>query len=76
MAYLRATYCQRRNPFYQYQQKQSDKLCEEIRNKGTDATALAKLRSLTVAQIVRWSQESAGAGGHITYSGPILDANL
>jgi para-nitrobenzyl esterase len=43
---------------------------------GTDATALAKLRSLTVAQIVDGGQESAGPGGPVTYSGPILDGNL
>ena len=43
---------------------------------GTDATALAKLRSLTVAQIVDGGQESAGPGGPITYSGPILDGKL
>ena len=43
---------------------------------GTDATALAKLRSLTVAQIVDGGQESAGPGGTITYSGPILDGKL
>jgi para-nitrobenzyl esterase len=43
---------------------------------GTDATALAKLRSLTVAQIVDGGQESAGPGGPATYSGPILDGKL
>ena len=42
---------------------------------GTDATALAKLRSLTVAQIVDGGQENAGPGGPITYSGPILDGS-
>ena len=41
---------------------------------GTDAEALAKLRSLTVAQIVDGGQENAG--GSITYSGPILDGKL
>ena len=43
---------------------------------GTDAAALAKLRSLTVAQIVDGGQESAGPGGPATYSGPILDGKL
>ncbi len=43
---------------------------------GTDAAALAKLRALTVAQIVDGGQESAGQGGPITYSGPILDGKL
>ena len=43
---------------------------------GTDAVALAKLRSLTVAQIVDGGQESAGPGGPATYSGPILDGKL
>lgn len=43
---------------------------------GSDATALAKLRSLTVAQIIDGGQESAGPGGPITYSGPILDGKL
>ena len=42
----------------------------------TDAAALAKLRSLTVAQIVDGGQESAGPGGPATYSGPILDGKL
>jgi para-nitrobenzyl esterase len=43
---------------------------------GTDAAALARLRSLTVAQIVDGGQETAGPGGLITYSGPILDGKL
>jgi para-nitrobenzyl esterase len=43
---------------------------------GTDAAALAKLRALTVAQIVDGGQESAGQGGPPTYSGPILDGKL
>ena len=43
---------------------------------GTDAAALTKLRSLTVAQIVDGGRESAGPGGPITYSGPILDGKL
>ena len=43
---------------------------------GTDAAALAKLRALTVAQIVDGGQETAGPGGPPTYSGPILDGKL
>jgi para-nitrobenzyl esterase len=43
---------------------------------GTDANALAKLRGLTVAQIVDGGQESNGPGGPATYSGPILDGKL
>lgn len=43
---------------------------------GTDANALAKLRGLTVAQIVDGGQESNGPGGPVTYSGPILDGKL
>lgn len=43
---------------------------------GTDAAALAKLRTLTVAQIVDGGQESAGQGGPPTYPGPILDGKL
>jgi para-nitrobenzyl esterase len=43
---------------------------------GTDAAALAKLRSLTVAQIVDGGQETAGQGGPPIYSGPILDGKL
>jgi para-nitrobenzyl esterase len=42
----------------------------------SDGAALAKLRSLTVAQIVDGGQESAGVGGPLTYSGPILDGKL
>ena len=43
---------------------------------GTDAAALAKLRALTVAQIVDGGQESNGPGGPPTYPGPILDGKL
>lgn len=43
---------------------------------GTDASALAKLRALTVAQVVDAGQESDGPGGAITYPGPILDGKL
>ena len=44
--------------------------------KGTDAAALAKLRALSVGDIVDGGQESAGPGGPVTYSGPILDGRL
>ncbi len=44
--------------------------------KETDETAVSKLRSLTVAQIVDGGQESNGVGGPATYSGPILDGKL
>lgn len=43
---------------------------------GTDATALAKLRALSVAEIVDGGQESDGRGGPPIYSGPILDGKL
>lgn len=43
---------------------------------GTDAAALAKLRALGAAEIVDGGQESAGPGGPLTYSGPILDGRL
>jgi len=43
---------------------------------GTDAAALAKLRALTIAQVVDGGQESAGQGGPPTYPGPILDGKL
>jgi para-nitrobenzyl esterase len=43
---------------------------------GTDAAALAKLRALSVAEIIDGGQESAGPGGPTTYSGPILDGRL
>jgi para-nitrobenzyl esterase len=43
---------------------------------GTDAAALAELRALSAAQIVDRGQESAGPGGPVTYSGPILDGRL
>ncbi len=43
---------------------------------GTDATALAKLRALSVAEIVDGGQESDGPNGPIIYSGPILDGKL
>jgi para-nitrobenzyl esterase len=38
--------------------------------------ALAKLRARSVAEIVDGDQESAGPGGPVTYSGPILDGRL
>jgi len=43
---------------------------------GTDAAALAKLRTLSAAEIVDDGQETAGQGGPATYSGPILDGKL
>jgi para-nitrobenzyl esterase len=43
---------------------------------GTDANALAKLRSLSVADIVDGGQETNGPGGLPIYSGPILDGKL
>jgi para-nitrobenzyl esterase len=43
---------------------------------GTDADALARLRALSVEKIVDGGQESDGAGGPPTYSGPILDGKL
>ena len=44
--------------------------------KGPDAAALAKLRALSVAEIVDGGQESDGPGGPPIYSGPILDGRL
>lgn len=43
---------------------------------GVDAAALAKLRGLSAAEIVDDGQETAGQGGPLTYSGPILDGQL
>jgi para-nitrobenzyl esterase len=43
---------------------------------GTDAAAMTKLRSLTVARIVDGGQESDGPGGPLIYPGPILDGKL
>ena len=43
---------------------------------GTDANALAKLRALSVVEIVDGGQESDGPNGPIIYSGPILDGKL
>jgi len=43
---------------------------------GTDAAALAKLRALSVEEIVDGGQETDGQGGPRTYSGPILDGSL
>lgn len=43
---------------------------------GTDAAALAKLRAMTVAQVIDRGQETAGPGGPPTYAGPILDGKL
>ncbi|MDP2891452.1 MAG: carboxylesterase family protein [Bacteroidota bacterium] len=43
---------------------------------GTDAAALAKLRAMSVQEIVDGGQETDGQGGPRTYSGPILDGKL
>jgi para-nitrobenzyl esterase len=43
---------------------------------GTDAEALAKLRLLSVEEIVDGGQENDGQGGPRIYSGPILDGKL
>ena len=43
---------------------------------GADATALAKLRALSVVEIVDGGNESDGRGGPPIYSGPILDGKL
>jgi para-nitrobenzyl esterase len=43
---------------------------------GTGVAALAKLRSLSVEEIVDGGQESDGSGGLPIYSGPILDGTL
>src|SRR3989440_2131151 len=43
---------------------------------GTDADALAKLRALSVAEIVDGGQESDGPNGPPIYPGPILDGKL
>jgi para-nitrobenzyl esterase len=43
---------------------------------GTDAAALARLRARSAAEIIDGGQESAGQGGPVTYSGPILDGRL
>ena len=43
---------------------------------GTDEAALARLRALSAAEVIDGGQESAGQGGPVTYSGPILDGRL
>jgi para-nitrobenzyl esterase len=43
---------------------------------STDAAALAKLRALSVEEIVDGGQENDGEGGPRIYSGPILDGKL
>lgn len=43
---------------------------------GKNAEALAKLRSLSVEDIVDNGQESNGQGGALIYAGPILDGKL
>jgi para-nitrobenzyl esterase len=43
---------------------------------GSDAAALAKLRALSVEEIVDGGQETDGQGGPRTYSGPIFDGKL
>jgi para-nitrobenzyl esterase len=43
---------------------------------GTDEAALAKLRALSVAEILDGGQETDGPNGPPIYSGPILDGKL
>lgn len=43
---------------------------------GDDATALARLRALSAAEIIDNGQDTAGPGGQRTYSGPILDGRV
>jgi para-nitrobenzyl esterase len=43
---------------------------------GTDAAALAKLRGLSVEEIIDGGQETDGPGGAPTYPGPIVDGKL
>lgn len=43
---------------------------------GTDAAALAKLRAMSVVEIVDGGNETDGPGGIPIYSGPILDGKL
>jgi para-nitrobenzyl esterase len=43
---------------------------------GTDAAALAKLRTLSVEEIVDGGQETDGRDGQRIYSGPILDGKF
>jgi para-nitrobenzyl esterase len=43
---------------------------------GKDAAALARLRSLSVEEIVDGGEETDGPGGPSIYSGPILDGRL
>jgi para-nitrobenzyl esterase len=43
---------------------------------GTDAAALAKLRALSVEEVVDGGQETDGQGGLRIYPGPILDGKL
>jgi para-nitrobenzyl esterase len=43
---------------------------------GTDASALAKLRALTTAEIVDGGEENDGPNGKRIYPGPILDGKL
>ncbi|MCC6413814.1 MAG: carboxylesterase family protein [Saprospiraceae bacterium] len=46
------------------------------RIQGTDAAALARLRALSVVEVVDGGNESDGRGGPPIYSGPILDGKL
>jgi para-nitrobenzyl esterase len=43
---------------------------------GTDAAALAKLRALSIAEVVDGGQETAGPNGPQIYGGPIMDGRL
>ena len=65
------------NPFYPVSAETIGKnFAHKHGIEGTDAAALAKLRALSVAEIVDGGQESDGPNGPPIYSGPILDGKL
>lgn len=65
------------DPFYQVSaEKIGLNFARKHEIEGTDTAALAKLRALSVEEIVGGGQETDGQGGPRTYSGPILDGKL
>ncbi|MCX6120163.1 MAG: carboxylesterase family protein [Ignavibacteriales bacterium] len=65
------------DPFYPVSAETIGKnFAHKHRIEGTDAAALARLRSLSVEEIVDGGQEIDGPGGLPIYSGPILDGKL
>lgn len=65
------------DPFYPESAEQTGiNFAKKLGIEGTNAAAVAKLRALSVSEIVDGGQETDGEEGPRTYAGPILDGRL